>query len=202
MKPNKITTLLLAATTCGVVWASVGSFTNSIRKHNDNGEKVRPTQGLTELARISHANYTPLKAEGNNGVPYGLKLDGVNNRTVNLSWISPEPIDGYFEDFEGHNDFEVNSAGSIGWSYIDADNNNTYTRPSVGVRKARPRHCLPSSSWYSERQVPCETEPQNPPMASPSRLHLSFHQSAHPPKPIQLRRSLPPTRWQNIYIVS
>lgn len=141
MKPNKITTLLLAATTCGVVWASVGSFTNSIRKHNDNGEKVRPTQGLTELARISHANYTPLKAEGNNGVPYGLKLDGVNNRTVNLSWISPEPIDGYFEDFEGHNDFEVNSAGSIGWSYIDADNQNTYTWqacafPNMGQKMA------------------------------------------------------------------
>lgn len=127
MKPNKITSLLLAAMTCGIVGASVGSFTHNLRKVKGNDEKVKPTQGLTELGRISRAAYTPLRADGNNGVPYGLRLTGVDDRTVNLSWISPEPVDGYFEDFESHDDFEINSSGSIGWSYIDADNQNTYT---------------------------------------------------------------------------
>lgn len=127
MKPNKISTLLLAATACGVAWASVGGFTNSLRKKAADNEKVRPAQSLTETAPVSRAAYTPLKAEGNNGVPYGLKSTGVSDRAVSLQWISPEATDGYFEDFESHEDFEINSAGSIGWSYIDADNQNTYT---------------------------------------------------------------------------
>ncbi len=127
MKRNKISALVLAAMTCGVVVASVGSFSTGKPKKTADSEKVRPTEGLTSLAPISHANYTPLKTEGNNGVPYGLQNDGVSDRTVNLSWLSPEPVDGYFEDFESHSDFEINSAGNIGWSYIDADNQNTYT---------------------------------------------------------------------------
>ena len=127
MKPNKYSALALAAMTCGVVAASVGSFTNSRHKTAASDEKVRPTQGLVEQAPVSRAHYTALKAEGNNGVPYGLQLDGVSDRTVSLSWISPEPVDGYFDDFESHSDFEINSAGSIGWSYIDGDNQNTYT---------------------------------------------------------------------------
>ncbi len=31
-----------------------------------------------------------------------------------------------FDDFESHPDFAVNSAGSIGWTYIDGDGKNTY----------------------------------------------------------------------------
>lgn len=127
MKPNKTTILLLAAATCGLVWASTGGFSHNFRIHDGNSEKVRPTQGITEQARISHATYAPLKTEGNDGIPYGLRLTGINDRQVSFSWISPEPIDGYFEDFDSHNDFEINSAGNIGWSYIDADNQNTYT---------------------------------------------------------------------------
>lgn len=127
MKPNKTTILLFAAATCGLFWASTGGFSHNLRIHDGNGEKVRPTQGITEQARISHATYAPLKTEGNDGIPYGLRLTGINDRQVSFSWISPEPIDGYFEDFESHNDFEINSAGNIGWSYIDADNQNTYT---------------------------------------------------------------------------
>ena len=127
MKTNKITTILLATAACGVAWASVGSFTNNARKKATDSEKARPSQGIADIAPISHANYTPLKAEGNNGVPYGLKADGVSDKKVSLSWISPEPTDGYFEDFESHSDFEINSTGNIGWSYIDADNQSTYT---------------------------------------------------------------------------
>ncbi len=127
MKANKITNLLLATAVCGVAWASMGAFTDNAHKNVGDSEKVRPSQGLASLAPISHAHYTPLKAEGNNGVPYGLKAEGVSDRAVTLSWISPEPVDGYFEDFESHSDFEINSAGNIGWSYIDADNKSTYT---------------------------------------------------------------------------
>ena len=127
MKPNKITTLLLAAAACGVVWASLGDFTHSFRKQKPGVEKVRPSQGLTEQPRISRANYATLKAGGNDGVPYGLRLADVDDRKVSLTWNSPEPLNGYFEDFENHADFEINSAGSIGWSYIDADNQPTYT---------------------------------------------------------------------------
>ena len=127
MKRNKITTLVLAAMTCGVVAAAVGSISNGKLQKAAGSEKVRPTDGLTSLAPISRASYTPLKAEGNNGVPYGLRADGVSDRTVSLSWLSPEPVDGYFDDFEGHSDFEINSSGNIGWSYIDGDNQNTYT---------------------------------------------------------------------------
>ena len=127
MKPKKISTLVLAATACGVALASVGSFTNSQRKKAADPEKVRPTQGLTGISPLKRAAYTPLKTDGNNGVPYGLQMTSVSDRTVSLQWISPEPTDGYFEDFESHTDFEINSTGSIGWSYIDADNQNTYT---------------------------------------------------------------------------
>ena len=127
MKRNKISALALAAMTCGVVVASVGSIANGKQLKKTSSEKVRPTEGLTSLAPVSHAAYTPLKAEGNDGVPYGLQADGVSDRSVSLSWISPEPIDGYFDDFESHSDFEINSTGNIGWSYIDGDNQNTYT---------------------------------------------------------------------------
>lgn len=91
-------------------------------------EKVKPSQELlkSSAARISPA-YTPFRLSGSeDGIPYGLNAK-VSDKNVALSWISPEPTDGYFEDFEGHADFAINSPGNIGWSYIDADNKYTYT---------------------------------------------------------------------------
>ncbi len=61
------------------------------------------------------------------GIPYGLRCDGVNDQTVRLSWNTPEAVDGYFDDFEDHDDFAINSAGKVGWSYIDGDNKLTYS---------------------------------------------------------------------------
>lgn len=128
MKPNKITSLLLAATAVSLAWASVGSFKSGIGAKNDESEKVRPSQKLMEKALHSKAA-TPMQAlaQDANGAPYNLRLTGVNEHTVSLAWNSPEPVDGFLEDFEGHNDFAINSPGSIGWTYIDADNKPTYT---------------------------------------------------------------------------
>lgn len=128
MKPNKITSLLLAATAVSLAWASIGSFKSGLGAKNDESEKVRPSQKLMEKAlHIKAATPMQALAQDANGAPYNLRLTGVNEHTVSLAWTSPEPVDGFFEDFEGHNDFAINSSGSIGWTYIDADNKPTYT---------------------------------------------------------------------------
>lgn len=128
MKPNKITSLLLAATAVSLAWASVESFKSGIGAKNDESEKVRPSQKLMEKAlHIKSAAPMQALAQDANGAPYNLRLTGVNEHTVSLAWTSPEPVDGFLEDFEGHNDFAINSPGSIGWTYIDADNKPTYT---------------------------------------------------------------------------
>lgn len=128
MKPNKITSLLLAATAVSLAWASVGSFKSGIGAKNDESEKVRPSQKMMEKAlHIKAATPMQALAQDANGAPYNLRLTGVNEHTVSLAWTSPEPVDGFLEDFEGHNDFAINSPGSIGWTYIDADNKLTYT---------------------------------------------------------------------------
>lgn len=128
MKPNKITSLLLAATAVSLAWASVGSFKSGIGAKNDESEKVRPSQKLMEKAlHVKPATPMQALAQDANGAPYNLRLTGVNEHTVSLAWTSPEPVDGFLEDFEGHNDFAINSPGSIGWTYIDADNKPTYT---------------------------------------------------------------------------
>lgn len=128
MKPNKITSLLLAATAVSLAWASVGSFKSGIGAKNDESEKVRPSQKMMEKAlHIKAATPMQALAQDANGAPYNLRLTGVNEHTVSLAWTSPEPVDGFLEDFEGHNDFAINSSGSIGWTYIDADNKPTYT---------------------------------------------------------------------------
>lgn len=128
MKPNKITSLLLAATAVSLAWASVGSFKSGIGAKNDESEKVRPSQKLMEKAlHVKPATPMQALAQDANGAPYNLRLTGVNEHTVSLAWTSPEPVDGFLEDFEGHNDFAINSPDNIGWTYIDADNKPTYT---------------------------------------------------------------------------
>lgn len=107
----------------GAVWATSLPLDKS-----DKSEKQRPDEEILAKKVINRAHYAKMKTDGNdNGAPYGLTLRSVDNKQVSLSWISPEPTDGYFDDFEDHTDFEINSSGSIGWSYIDADNANTYT---------------------------------------------------------------------------
>ena len=126
MKQYKYSAIVLAAMTCGALWASVTALGDGKKGES---EKVKPSEDFIAQTRKAPAvHYTRMNVEGNaEGKPYGLQLLGVTDKKVNLSWISPEPMDGYFDDFEGHQDFAINSAGNVGWSYIDADNNNTYT---------------------------------------------------------------------------
>lgn len=125
MRRHIYSTLLMAALTTCAVWATV----ENVIKHDDRQqEKVKPSENLIACAPARLVHYPTLKTEGStDGVPYGLSLMGVSDKTVQLSWISPEAVDGYFDDFENHEDFAINSSGNIGWSYIDADNKNTYT---------------------------------------------------------------------------
>lgn len=85
------------------------------------------------------------------------QLSSVNNKAVTLRWNSPEATDGIFEDFEGHSDFVINSPGTTGWTYIDADNANTYTWtaasfPNQGQKMAfivfNPSKTSPSTGTY------------------------------------------------------
>lgn len=128
MKPNKITSLLLAATAVSLAWASVGTFKSAMGAKNNESEKARPSQKVMEKA-LHMAAPAPMQAavQDANGTPYNLRLNSVAEHKVSIAWTSPEPVDGFFEDFEGHSDFAINSPGSIGWTYIDADNKPTYT---------------------------------------------------------------------------
>ena len=124
MKRHTLLSIALSAVACGAIWTG-----SAIANGNDGQtEKQRPSAEAIANRPVSTANYAKLKADGNaDGSPYGLKLASVSDRTVQLRWLSPEPVDGFFDDFEEHADFEINSAGSIGWQYIDADNEQTYT---------------------------------------------------------------------------
>lgn len=56
--------------------------------------------------------------------PFSLKaVQDEESADVTLSWNSE---DGIFEDFEGMDDFAINPAGEIGWTYADVDNGPTY----------------------------------------------------------------------------
>lgn len=120
-KHYTILTLLLTA---GMVYATQGTDRKQPRS-----EKVKPAENFSaKAASTMNTDYPLLTAEGSeDGIPYGLRTAGVNNKEVKLTWLSPEKLDGYFDDFENHTDFAVNSPGSIGWTYVDADNKNTYT---------------------------------------------------------------------------
>lgn len=85
------------------------------------------------------------------------QLSSINNKAVTLRWNSPEATDGIFEDFEGHSDFVINSPGTTGWTYIDADNAKTYTWtaasfPNQGQKMAfivfNPSKTSPSTGTY------------------------------------------------------
>lgn len=93
--------------------------------------------------------------------PRQLHLKEVDDKTVSLTWTTPEEVDGCFEDFEGHEDFVINSPGELGWSYIDGDNEDTYTWtaasfPNQGQRMAyivmNPSQTIPSTADWPNIQ--------------------------------------------------
>ena len=113
----------MAAAGCAVC---VAAMTDG--RTDDKQERVKPAATQPAKVNTQKSAYSRLNTDGaEDGIPYGLRLMDVNDREVTLSWLSPEKTDGYWEDFETHNDFQINSPGSIGWQYIDGDNATTYT---------------------------------------------------------------------------
>ena len=163
----------------------------SDRLTDNRPEKVKPATVLPTAATTKAAPYPALATEGSaDGIPYGLRLMGVSDRQVSLSWLSPEPTEGYFEDFESHDDFTINSPGSIGWQYIDADNANTYTWqactfPNMGQKMAfivmnpsqttPPTDNYPNYKPYSGSKMLVDfcaiNVPNNDFIVSPEQLH-------------------------------
>ena len=91
--------------------------------------KVKPAVPSAPPAAqyFSHQAAAGLPQVPTSDAPQGLELVGVKDKSVSLRWTSPEATDGFSEDFEGHNDFVINSPGEPGWTYIDGDNEDTYT---------------------------------------------------------------------------
>lgn len=90
--------------------------------------KIKPKHPVAPPAAQNFPVPVPVSLSGAaDGVPYGLHVVSVEEKSVTLQWNNPEPADGYFDDFEGHSDFVINSPGAIGWDYLDMDNADTYT---------------------------------------------------------------------------
>lgn len=128
MKPIKyiFSSLLLCS---GVVLAATQVLHSVTPVQKGDDEKVNLGDSFySGLQRVQQSEYPHLVLAGSaDGVPYGLRCDMVSDKTVKISWNTPEAVDGYFDDFEDHDDFAVNSPGKVGWSYIDGDNKYTYT---------------------------------------------------------------------------
>lgn len=129
MKPFRyiLSTLILCS---GVVLAATQVLKVKLpdTKKGDT-EKVRLGENYYAGLQQVDASQYPLRVQAGSadGIPYGLRCDEVKDLKVSLSWNTPEAVDGYFDDFEDHDDFAVNSAGRVGWTYIDGDNRNTYS---------------------------------------------------------------------------
>lgn len=63
----------------------------------------------------------PANLFAQNGTPGKPVIDTIRDRTVTLSWHTAEEIYGLFDDFEDHEDFAINSPGTVGWQYADMD---------------------------------------------------------------------------------
>lgn len=120
-----IFSFLLCAT--GITLAATQAIRS--KSADQNKEKVAlPSSFYAGMQEVKSPEYPHMVQAGSpDGIPYGLREDAVDDKTVRISWNSPEYTDGYFEDFEGHDDFAINSTGTIGWKYIDGDNRYTYT---------------------------------------------------------------------------
>lgn len=97
----------------------------------DNSEMMKKTKlenvPVATTQECQAPAVTQRLAAAEDGAPYGLHLVDINNKDVTLRWNNPEASNGYFDDFEAHPDFLINSPGNIGWSYLDMDNEETYT---------------------------------------------------------------------------
>ena len=123
-------------------------------------EGVADDNGDVTIAKVWKTNYDvvvsldgfvsqtdKIDVSKDNAYSFGYKLEEDRKQPSNLyiedgatagskvfAWNYP---DVFFDDFEGHNDFAINSPGSIGWQYVDGDGAETgavynYTWPGLG----------------------------------------------------------------------
>ena len=79
------------------------------------------------LVSLAFMGMTVLQAQTvGNGKPGKPELKGIRDKQVSLSWQSAEKVYGIFDNFEDHPNFAINSAGEVGWRYIDMDKDNEY----------------------------------------------------------------------------
>lgn len=107
---------------------AAGCLLYSYADNSDMMKKMKPENRPTTEARVYPTPaVTQRLAAAEDGAPYGLHVVDIYNKDVTLRWNNPEATNGYFEDFEAHPDFAINSPGNIGWSFLDMDNEETYT---------------------------------------------------------------------------
>ncbi len=83
--------------------------------------------GVNEQLSLSTENEYAFdyRLEENRVQPFNLMIEPVDNTEIaemRLSWNFP---DYFYDDFEEHEDFVINSPGAIGWNYIDGDGAET-----------------------------------------------------------------------------
>lgn len=69
--------------------------------------------------------------------PYNLQVEEQGDQQALFSWNTTATI---FDDFESHDDFTINSAGKVGWQYLDLDEGLTYAFNNCHfLREGEPR---------------------------------------------------------------
>jgi hypothetical protein len=58
--------------------------------------------------------------------PTNLNVEEQSPTVHNLTWTAPLGSNAIFDDIESHTAFTINSAGSVPWTFIDADDKTTY----------------------------------------------------------------------------
>ncbi|MBR4069931.1 MAG: choice-of-anchor J domain-containing protein, partial [Bacteroidaceae bacterium] len=107
---------------------AAGCLLYSYADNSDMMKKMKPENRPATEARVYTAPAeTQRLTAAEDGAPYGLHVVDIYNKDVTLRWNNPEATNGYFDDFEAHPDFAINSPGNIGWSFLDMDNEDTYT---------------------------------------------------------------------------
>lgn len=156
MKIKSFSYILSLLAAGSLVWAA----------NTDSGNKLKLKRPLTPpVVQSQSVKVQPMKQTGATddpvAAPDGLRLINIDDKAVTLGWNNPEPMNGYFDDFESHDDFVINSPGTVGWCYLDVDQALTYAPqacvfPNMGQKMAfivlNPSHTSPA--WNNPAVAP------------------------------------------------
>ncbi len=113
----------------------------------------------------------PANLFAQNGTPGKPAIDTIRDKTVTLSWKGAEQIYGFSDDFESHEDFAINSPGTIGWQYADMDHDYEYLVGDYQFVNAQ----MPSAFrvWNPSQTTPVYDAPRGLPHSG-SKCLISF----------------------------